>query len=126
MEDGRSHMLDVFSTSTSLFKHVSDCGVIRRGVASDHTTVQMKININTITIQMKDTVNARSTDWAAITSDNTLNQIFNHNVAQQLQGKETYNEFFSIVTNVARATATTLPTSPVDWFEFSKSVPEAA
>ena len=114
-------MLDAFSASTSLFKRVSDCGITRRGVASDHTAIQMKININTIKLQMKErTINAGTTDWTAIASDEMLNQIFNYKISQQLEGEETYGEYFSIVSNIAQATATTLPKPPVDWFEFSK------
>ena len=82
----------------------------------------MKININTTGWKKTNqhTINAGTTDWSSIVADTTLNQIFNHNVARQLDGKETYGEFFSVLSNVAQATATTIPEPPMDWFEFSK------
>ena len=89
--DGRSyHMLDAFSASASLFKRITDCGVTKKGVASDHSAVQMKININTIKWKSHEqqTVNAGKTDWAAIASDVSLNQIFNYKISNQLQGEE--------------------------------------
>lgn len=121
--DGRTyHMLDAFSASALLFKRIPDCGVTERGVASDHSAVQMKININTIrwTSHEHQTINAGKTDWAAIVSDETLNQIFNHKISTQVQSGETYSDFFPIVSEAARATATTLPEPPIDWFEHSK------
>lgn len=42
------HMLDVFSISTSIFKRIQDCGIIYGGVTSDHTAVQLTIQLSTI------------------------------------------------------------------------------
>ena len=48
------HMLDVFSVSSSLFKHVIDCGTTPLGVDyTDHTATSITININFICVQPK-------------------------------------------------------------------------
>jgi hypothetical protein len=116
------HMLDVFSISTSIFKRIQDCGIIYGGVTSDHTAVQLTIQLSTIQWKSstRDDISTGETDWAAIMTNPYLNQQFNDSLSNHLPPNPSYTTFFSTVYDTARATATKLPSPPVDWFEFSR------
>ena len=117
------HMLDVFSVSNSIFKRVKDCGIINGGVTSDHTAVKITIQLSTIQMQpnnKSDTINSGKTDWNAIMTNPTLKRQYNSTLTNQLASDPAYTSFFSTVVDTGKATATKLPTTPVDWFEFSK------
>jgi hypothetical protein len=59
-------------------------------------------------------------DWAAIMTNPYLNQQLNDSLSNHLPPNPSYTTFFSMVYDTARATATKLPSPPVDWFEFSR------
>ena len=59
------HMLDVITCSTSLFKFVSDCGVIPDGVRSDHSAVRMVLLNRSIKFK-SDFVEHPVIDWKGI------------------------------------------------------------
>ncbi len=66
------------------------------------------------------TINAGKTDWNAIMTNPTLKRQYNNTLTDQLASDPTYTSFFTTVVDTGKATATKLPTMPVDWFEFSK------
>ena len=80
------HMLDVFSTSTSLFKRVRDCGIIDGGVTSDHTAIKMTIQLNTIQWTpptRNSTINTGVTDWKTIMTNPTIKLQYNNSLREQ-------------------------------------------
>jgi hypothetical protein len=121
------HMLDIFSISSSIFKHVLDCGTIPFGVDhTDHTATAITININFICIQPKQNNNKAfntRADWQQIAYDNDTREQFNHTLSNELQhtnATDDYTTFFKLVGKTAKATAIK-PEQPTNsWFEMNK------
>ena len=121
------HMLDVFSISSPIFKHVVDCGTIPFGVDyTDHTATAITININFICIQAKKSNNNKlntRADWQRIAYDSETKEEFNHKLSNELLHTNTtddYTTFFDLVGKTAKETAIK-PERPTNtWFEMSK------
>jgi hypothetical protein len=72
------HMLDVFSISKSIFKHVTNCETIPHGADhTDHTATAITIDISSIAFKpinkTTDAINGGRADWHRITYDDKTN-----------------------------------------------------
>ena len=125
------HMLDVFSVSNTLFKHVKDCGTTRFGSdCTDHTATSITLNINSIAIQAKQrNKNTHRPDWHRITNDEETKQLFNFNLSTELQHndlRDDYTCFFELVKKTAEATATKPEKKVNAWFTMNKDTLQPA
>ena len=127
------HMLDVFSVSNTLFKHVKDCGTTPHGTdCTDHTATFITLNINSIAIQSKRQNKTNATlraDWHQIINDNETNQSFNHKLNTEIQHtnpRDDYTTFFELVKNTAESTAIKPEKKINAWFTMSKDTLQPA
>ena len=122
------HMLDVFSISASLFKHVTDCGTCaKHGIDhTDHTATKICINIGSIAKKnnTKNNIHNGRTNWNQILRDPTTNAEFNNRLTSEYKLKTehdgNYTTFNETILETAKATASTTTKPTVDWFEMSK------
>ena len=121
------HMLDVFSISTLLFKHVIDCGTCKHGIDhTDHTATSITINIGSIMKKQTESNNVHGgrTDWNRILQDPDTKSDFNTKLSSEYDIKasqgEDYTTFNETVLETAKSTAITTSKPTVDWFEMSK------
>ena len=117
------HMLDVISTSSTLFKRVLNCGVSKFGIdKSDHSAVEMKLHLNSIPIKVKaPTLDAGTPDWRAIMEKEDTNATYNEKTRELSPSNDpNYTSFFQAVAIAAKSTATKIERRKVDWFEMSK------
>ena len=122
------HMLDIFSVSSSFFKHVRDCGTTPFGVDhTDHTATSITIDINCIAYKSTKSTNAINggrPDWHKITYNDETRQEFNTKLSNELRHINTTNDyttFFEIVGNTAKSSAIEAPKQQNAWFEMSKN-----
>jgi len=123
-----SHMLDVFSISNNMFKHVSDCGLIHQGIDhTDHTATAITININCIAFKSTkrdNTLTGGRTDWTRILYDEEANREFNCKLSRETtantETEPTYTEYFTSVPKAAKSTAIAPEIEKNAWFEMSK------
>ena len=121
------HMLDIFSVSSSFFKHVRNCGTIPFGVDNtDHTATAITIDINCIaykTTKRTNTINGGRPNWHKITYDRETKEEFNSKLSTELSHINTtddYTTFFDLVNNAAKSSAIEEPKQQNAWFEMSK------
>ena len=91
------HMLDVISTSSTLFKRVLNCGVSKFGIdKSDHSAVEMKLDINSIPIRVKaPTLDAGAPDWTTIMEKEDTNATYNEKTRELSPSSDpNYTSFF--------------------------------
>ena len=119
------HMLDVFCTSNTLFKHVIDCGTTPHGAdCTDHTATSITLNINSIAIQPRQkSKNKTLADWQRIAYDDETKQLFNDKLHAEIQHSDINNDyttFFEAVKSTAESSAIKPEKKINAWFAMSK------
>ena len=121
------HMLDVFSISASLFKHVTDCGASKHGIDdSDHSATSITLNIGSIKKKTQSTNHTRNArpDWKRILQDPETNAEFNYKLSTEYESITTqcddYTTFNETILESGTTTAISDNKPTLDWFEMSK------
>ena len=95
------HMLDVITTSDSLFKHVRDCGVTSTGMRSDHSAVRLTFSIRSFKFNST-YVELPVIDWKRIQDCEETNELFNVNLQRKIKKNMSYTLFNEAILNSAQ------------------------